>query len=240
MVDTVRTEAALLALLDQANTNTNLGKSTIDRQVLRDLTVSISSIAGGIGNVVDDTSPELGGNLGLNGSNVVASNAAGPEILDVASSGNLATVRPNKATNTGLGGSGGSLDLIANGQSRLRVGTGPGQENVVYQPLGTSGLLLGSVSGSFGLHNVASSDTVASLLPNFLSESAGIGGILNAVAMIGGNLSRVTVDGTGLSFFGGATVAKPTVSGSRAGNAALASLLTALDNLGLITDSSIA
>jgi hypothetical protein len=41
-----------------------------------------------------------------------------------------------------------------------------------------------------------------------------------------------------LSFFGGAAQAKPTVTGSRGGNAALASLLTALAGFSLITDSS--
>ena len=39
-------------------------------------------------------------------------------------------------------------------------------------------------------------------------------------------------------FFGSAGTAKPTVTGSRGGNAALASLLTALAGLGLLTDSS--
>lgn len=50
----------------------------------------------------------------------------------------------------------------------------------------------------------------------------------------------IELDGNapGLGFFGHATAAKPTVSGSRGGNAALASLLTGLANLGLITDSS--
>jgi len=41
-------------------------------------------------------------------------------------------------------------------------------------------------------------------------------------------------------FNGTAPIAKPTVTGSRAGNAALASLLTSLANYGLITDSSTA
>lgn len=41
-----------------------------------------------------------------------------------------------------------------------------------------------------------------------------------------------------LSFFGGTPVAKPEVTGSAGGNAALQSLLTALDGLNLITDSS--
>ena len=43
-----------------------------------------------------------------------------------------------------------------------------------------------------------------------------------------------------LGHFGSAPIVKPTVTGSRAGNAALASLLTALDSLGILTDSSTA
>lgn len=54
MVDTVRSEAALLALLDQANSNISLGKSTIDRQVLRDLVVSIPTLGGGGGVTILD------------------------------------------------------------------------------------------------------------------------------------------------------------------------------------------
>jgi hypothetical protein len=41
-----------------------------------------------------------------------------------------------------------------------------------------------------------------------------------------------------LSFWGAAGVAKPAVAGSAGANAALASLLTALDTMGLITDNS--
>ena len=49
-------------------------------------------------------------------------------------------------------------------------------------------------------------------------------------------LGDVTTDRVG--FHGVSPIAKPTVTGSRGGNAALASLLTELANLGLITDSS--
>lgn len=50
--------------------------------------------------------------------------------------------------------------------------------------------------------------------------------------------NQVEVSATGIGFFTSAPVAKPTVTGSRGGNAALASLLTALANLGLITNST--
>jgi hypothetical protein len=49
---------------------------------------------------------------------------------------------------------------------------------------------------------------------------------------------KVDVNSTGVGFQGTNAIAKPTVTGSRAGNAALASVLTALANYGLITDSS--
>lgn len=45
---------------------------------------------------------------------------------------------------------------------------------------------------------------------------------------------------TGIGFFGGAQATKQTVTGSRGGNAALASLLTALAAYGIITDSTTA
>lgn len=53
-----------------------------------------------------------------------------------------------------------------------------------------------------------------------------------------GSNDKFTADGTGLGFYGHATAAKPTVTGSRGSNAALASLLTGLAGLGLLTDSS--
>lgn len=51
---------------------------------------------------------------------------------------------------------------------------------------------------------------------------------------------RIQTDGNGIGFFGVTPVARPNVTGSRGGNAALASLLTSLANLGLITDSTTA
>jgi hypothetical protein len=51
-------------------------------------------------------------------------------------------------------------------------------------------------------------------------------------------LGALNHDGTTVGFYGSTPVTKPTVTGSRAGNAALASLLTQLASQGLITDSS--
>jgi hypothetical protein len=54
----------------------------------------------------------------------------------------------------------------------------------------------------------------------------------------GANRIRVGGVADGVGFHGTAPIAKPTVTGSRGGNAALASLLTALANYGLITNST--
>ncbi|WP_437713769.1 hypothetical protein WMF45_47825 [Sorangium sp. So ce448] len=53
-------------------------------------------------------------------------------------------------------------------------------------------------------------------------------------------LNVIRVGNAKLGFFGGAPASKPTVTGSRDGNAALQSLLTALTSLGLVVDSSTA
>lgn len=52
---------------------------------------------------------------------------------------------------------------------------------------------------------------------------------------VAGNL---TANATQVGFYGTTAVAKPTVTGSKGGNAALTSLMTALANLGLVTDST--
>lgn len=64
--------------------------------------------------------------------------------------------------------------------------------------------------------------------------------VLWEVALNGTAVLSAKHDGTNPKFgaFGVTEVVRPTVTGSRGGNAALASLLSALDDLGWITDSS--
>lgn len=54
----------------------------------------------------------------------------------------------------------------------------------------------------------------------------------------GGGAVKFQINSTGIGFYGTTPIAKPAPTGSRGGNAALASLLTQLANLGLITDST--
>jgi hypothetical protein len=68
------------------------------------------------------------------------------------------------------------------------------------------------------------------------------GGAVTLGAGVSAKNVRVGTDGTNalLGFFGATPVAKPAVSGSRGGNAAVASLLAGLAALGAITDSTTA
>lgn len=84
---------------------------------------------------------------------------------------------------------------------------------------------------------------------DYISYASSISGILVAVAGVpvaqfGSAQTTLTNDvvltGANLGFYGASAQAKPTVTGSRGGNAALTSLLTALATLGLITNSTTA
>lgn len=74
----------------------------------------------------------------------------------------------------------------------------------------------------------------------FLDANGTTGGILNINTLSSGRETNIAHSGSTLGFFGATAVTKPTVTGSRGGNAALASLLTQLAALGLITDSTTA
>ena len=67
---------------------------------------------------------------------------------------------------------------------------------------------------------------------------AGGGGANGNVTVGAGSTNRMSFGDTGIGFFAAPQAPKPTVVGSRGGNAALASLLTALSGLGLVTDNT--
>jgi hypothetical protein len=112
-----------------------------------------------------------------------------------------------------------------------------------FTTLGTQGHEF-QVNTSNGLHsfstNVGFADgTVGN--PGIFRRSGTNNGIrfgANLVGIVANGTDRIVADGTGVGFLGATPVARPTVSGSRGANAALASLLTALSNLGLITNST--
>lgn len=110
-------------------------------------------------------------------------------------------------------------------------GTGAGltihSQNVAGVPL----IVKGIASQSSDLHQWQDSTGAV------LARVTAVGNAQFVEVEIDGNLNH---DGSGVGFYGTAPVAKPTVSGSRGGNAALESLLTALASQGLITNSTAA
>lgn len=80
-------------------------------------------------------------------------------------------------------------------------------------------------------------------LPIITRETQDNTGIFFAASKVGiaaAGFERFAANSTGVGFYGSAPVARPVVTGSRGGNAALSSLLTALANLGLIANSTTA
>lgn len=116
--------------------------------------------------------------------------------------------------------------------------------NLIHNSSGTPAANFGAQI-RFGLESSTTANTSAAAVEAFWGTAthASRAGVIRLVAVdSGGAREGVRVSGNGsaalLGFYGGAGGAKPTVTGSRGGNAALASLLTALAGLGLLTDSS--
>ena len=63
-------------------------------------------------------------------------------------------------------------------------------------------------------------------------------GTTRPLALMCDATKRIEINTTGIGFFNATPVAKPTITGSRGGNAGLTSLLSNLNALGLITDST--
>jgi len=90
---------------------------------------------------------------------------------------------------------------------------------------------------------LTASDGTRSLIAGVASSVGGIAGTLSNhdFALRSNNIDRIILKANGNEgFFGSGGAAKPTVTGSRGGNAALASFLTGIASLGLITDSTTA
>jgi hypothetical protein len=123
----------------------------------------------------------------------------------------------------------------------LAFATGGGGRLTINTSTVTSGLTIDVTTASGpALLNEAASSANPTLVPNKASPSFGVGGGTNEVALIGNGSEVLTVGANTLGFFGSAPIVKRTVTGSRGGNAALASLLTALAATGFLTDSTTA
>jgi hypothetical protein len=154
---------------------------------------------------------------------------------DWASPGALGATTPNTAVVTSLT-SNSFVTSTGNMNAGGNLNSGNGTTNV-------GAAINGANSGTAGGASVVVQNAGTSIIA-IGNKSAIIGGAYSATPYIFGN-ATIEVH-TGVKFLSTtgfnntAPIAKPTVTGSRGGNAALASLLTALANYGLITDSTTA
>lgn len=94
-----------------------------------------------------------------------------------------------------------------------------------------------TITGGAGIHDSGGTSTGMTVFGNTITNAS----IATAAAFSGTfNVRSGIAVGGGAGFNGQAPIAKPTVTGAKGGNAALGSLLTALANYGLVTDSTTA
>lgn len=136
----------------------------------------------------------------------------------------------------------GALKVNGTSGTLVRIGTDSGNGSTGFFPLtvgdGNSGG--GGTNQNFVRIGRMSDGTAA-----IDSFQGGVGAAALAFTRFGTENARFDASGNfklsaQVGFNGTTPIAKPTVTGSRGGNAALASLLTALANYGLITDSTTA
>lgn len=140
-------------------------------------------------------------------------------------------------------------DLTARGTVRLATGGGG---SIAFEHTGSDFASITAVDGSgtgegqyiymSGVVHVGSGLKVTT---GGLAVGAGLSSLLGGLYVEGSSVEFYTdatkigtKTGATVGFYGATPVTKPTVSGSRGGNAALASLMTALANLGLVTNST--
>lgn len=104
------------------------------------------------------------------------------------------------------------------------------------------GIALYSLDGGIVIDNIVGSGVANITLDTSgnieMGGSAPTGSEPSIVIASDGSLTLQGSQGSGITFSSGSAVTPISVTGSRGGNAALASLLTALDSVGLITDST--
>lgn len=147
-----------------------------------------------------------------------------------------------------------STAIITNPEDSLR--------NVITAPVGVRGLAIKSEGGFIALQTWGDDgNTIAAVFPDHFAVNApitlpeviydryfnkiiGIGQIIElaeqkqALWIRPQGIDTLKISGGGLGFYGASEVAKPTITGSRSGNAALESLLSELATMGLIQDDT--
>lgn len=188
-------------------------------------------------------SPTVSGTLTLSTGDLVANNLTidrSASSLLFTGNGSAASGSITRTSTEGLyiaGVTGTAYDLVlANNGGTVAVGIISSTQRVAFPgsiEIGSTPTSAGSVrlasQGSIRARNAANNGDVIALQVN-----------ASDVILVGNSSHSMEIQtgGNALGFFGATPVTRPTVTGSRGGNAALQDLLTELANLGLITDST--
>jgi hypothetical protein len=192
-----------------ANARTNLGIGTIATQDSNNVSITGGSITG-----ITDLAIADGG--------TGSSTASGAR-----TNLGLGTMATQDASNVAI--TGGFADFTANeGSVALRVRDSSNSAQLEFLPTADGGsIYFYDEAGAANMIMGVQSDNSVQMSSSYGIDIGGAGGL------------RVQMSsGATLGFFTSYGTTKPTVTGSRGGNAALASLLTALADLGLLTNSS--
>lgn len=175
------------------------------------------------------------GNMGLTaGVGLLAIGLTGTPLI----SGNLgASGGTYSGTNVGVnimpGNILGTLHVRTAARSAGSLTLDTSADDLVIESAGNTGatFIAGTAGGRSQLYFTA---------PTYSGLHGGIGysPSTNRMVFRAGDADRMAITNTGMGFNGTEAIPKPTVSGAKGGNAALTSLLQALANYGLITDST--
>lgn len=137
---------------------------------------------------------------------------------------------------------GASTLIFSDPNLQFEVLSGPTQSNgFVISSTGVE--IVGGEAGSF--LQLEADSTVSITSDNsdvtFNADNGNISFAASRITFASTSATGIKIGGSStdhIGFYGGIAIVKPTVTGSKGGNAALTSLMTALANLGLITDST--
>jgi len=202
------------------------GVTIVDNKGIDFVVPNVSDVTGAVTNYIAINIPALTGGGGTNFYGIKFNNAPnGGSIVSVNNDLVLKTLTANTAV---------TLAAASGGDVNLQPGSG-------------GALNVGGTTGTFGSMQLTPGINVSGVRARLIYGTDGTGykfAIAKNVAGTITDLLKVEDHGDvtvvrGLGVFGAAPPsARPTVAGSRAGNAALASLLTALAATGLITDGT--
>jgi hypothetical protein len=197
-------------------TGPNLGQANGDGSMILESAADVTATAVGDVSVTAGGTAALVGTTGLTlgttGGNIVA-NAQGA--IGLIATGDVNVTGDNLEVTGSLGVTGAEVDIDTGGVNGVNIAIAGG------------GAFTVGVSGGGNIDLAAAGSGDANLQGSDVQVNAT--GLAGEVRLFGNKLRFYT---------GGTAVTQPTITGSRGGNAALASLLTALASMGLIVDGT--